>query len=101
MVALLRRQGRAGPLGPDGRDGTAAPGEGRGSGPRDCSGVVDTPMQEAIRDVDIAQFPAVERFRDLHEDGELVEPEVAAMGIWAVLADQSVTTGSVTDLRDR
>ena len=58
-------------------------------------------MQEAIREVDVAQFPAVERFRDLHEDGELVKPDVAAMGIWAVLADQSVTTGSVVDLRHR
>jgi NAD(P)-dependent dehydrogenase (short-subunit alcohol dehydrogenase family) len=41
-------------------------------------GVVDTPMQEAIRSRGPEQFPMVQRFRDLHASGGLASPEGAA-----------------------
>jgi benzil reductase ((S)-benzoin forming) len=62
-------------------------------------GVVATGMQEQVRASDAEDFPAVERFRALHERGELVEPRVAAEGIWSLL-DHDIDTGSVIDLRD-
>jgi hypothetical protein len=37
----------------------------------------------------------------MHDDVRLTAPEVAARGIWDVLDDPSVATGSVVDLRDR
>jgi hypothetical protein len=43
----------------------------------------------------------VQRFRDLHEDGHLVEPADAAAQLWALLDDDTVTTGSRADLRGR
>ncbi len=64
-------------------------------------GVVATPMQEAIRATDETDFPNVARFHQLHEDGDLIDADVAARAFWSLLDDRSVTTGSVTDLRDR
>ncbi|MEE8602462.1 SDR family oxidoreductase [Euzebya tangerina] len=64
-------------------------------------GVVDTPMQAEIRRMDAEQFPRVDKFRQLHADGALVSPEQAARGVWSVLGDASLPTGSVTDLRNR
>jgi NAD(P)-dependent dehydrogenase (short-subunit alcohol dehydrogenase family) len=61
-------------------------------------GVVATPMQADIRMVDEAQFPDVERFRRLHDDDELDDPEVVAARLWAVL-DQDHVNGAVLDLR--
>lgn len=62
-------------------------------------GVVATPMQQRIRGTDEVDFPAVDRFVALHEDGDLVEPEVAARGIWSCL-DRDLGNGEVVDLRD-
>ncbi|WP_370328157.1 SDR family NAD(P)-dependent oxidoreductase [Euzebya sp.] len=62
-------------------------------------GVVDTAMQTAIRRTGDADFPAVERFRRLHADGQLTSPEDAAAGIWAVVQQPDLDTGSVVDLR--
>jgi benzil reductase ((S)-benzoin forming) len=64
-------------------------------------GVVATGMQDLIRSTDERDFPQVGRFHDLYERGELLEPVDAARGLWAVLADPDVTTGTVTDVRDR
>ena len=64
-------------------------------------GVVATPMQQAIRDTDEHDFPGVQRFRDLHEDGQLVAPATAAAQLWALLDDRSVSTGRRVDLRER
>jgi NAD(P)-dependent dehydrogenase (short-subunit alcohol dehydrogenase family) len=63
-------------------------------------GVVDTAMQEQIRSVSADEFPDVERFRRLHADGDLVDPDVAARRFWEVI-EAGVTTGSVIDLRRR
>lgn len=62
-------------------------------------GVVDTNMQQLIRDTDERDFPAVSKFRQLHRDGQLTDPTDAAERIWKVLDRDDLETGSVIDLR--
>lgn len=62
-------------------------------------GVMATAMQEEIRSTDENHFPNVERFRTLHDDGVLVEPEEAAERIWQVI-ERGVKPGAVLDIRD-
>lgn len=64
-------------------------------------GVVATAMQEQIRATDERDFPGVERFHQLHDEGQLQTPETAAERLWALLDDPQVVTGTVTDLRER
>jgi len=61
-------------------------------------GVVATPMQEQIRATDPALFPAVARFKALHEQGELRDPSDAARQLWS-LEDRDLDHGAVIDLR--
>lgn len=61
-------------------------------------GVVATPMQEHIRSMSEEDFPAVEKFRALHRDGGLIDPEDAARGIWSLLG-RDLDNGAVVDLR--
>ncbi|MGH8887011.1 MAG: SDR family NAD(P)-dependent oxidoreductase [Egibacteraceae bacterium] len=62
-------------------------------------GVVATPMQERIRATDPHDFPAVGKFVDLYESGQLCDPEDAAQGIWGLL-DRDLDSGAIVDLRD-
>lgn len=62
-------------------------------------GVVATDMQAAIRDTDVADFPDVERFRELHAAGQLRDPADAAADVWAVIG-RDLPSGTVTDVRD-
>ncbi|MGH8896895.1 MAG: SDR family NAD(P)-dependent oxidoreductase [Egibacteraceae bacterium] len=62
-------------------------------------GVVATPMQERIRTTDPHDFPAVRKFVDLYESGQLRDPKDAARGIWGLL-DRDLDSGAVVDLRD-
>lgn len=62
-------------------------------------GVVATGMQADIRKEDEADFPAVEKFRNLHADDALISPEKAAEGIWQVVRRPEIATGAVVDLR--
>jgi benzil reductase ((S)-benzoin forming) len=62
-------------------------------------GVVGTAMQAEIRAAGEDDFPAVERFRELHETGALADPDDVAGRIWA-LFDRDLPTGTVLDLRD-
>jgi NAD(P)-dependent dehydrogenase (short-subunit alcohol dehydrogenase family) len=62
-------------------------------------GVVATDMQEEIRSTPKRDFPNVDRFHSLHEDGVLSEPEDAADRIWKVI-ERGVDQGSVVDVRD-
>ncbi len=62
-------------------------------------GVVDTPMQDALRTTDEADFPRVAKFRDLHADGRLRPPAEVAAQLWDVL-DEGLDNGAVVDLRD-
>jgi benzil reductase ((S)-benzoin forming) len=50
-------------------------------------GVVATGMQERIRGTDEADFPTVERFRQLHADGALEDADDVAARLWALLDD--------------
>ena len=62
-------------------------------------GVVATAMQEEIRATPAAAFPEVAQFFELHESGELRDPETVAREIWALL-DRDFENGAVIDLRD-
>lgn len=48
-------------------------------------GVVDTPMQEHIREQDSERFPDVEQFRKLKQAGQLAPPETVAEFVWQLL----------------
>lgn len=61
-------------------------------------GVVATAMQEQIRSVPERDFPNVERFHELHDEGKLAEPENAARRVWEAL-ERGIETGSVIDVR--
>ena len=62
-------------------------------------GVVATEMQAEIREQSEDDFPPVERFRRLHADGELRDPDDVARDIWRVV-DSRPESGAVLDLRD-
>ena len=64
-------------------------------------GVVDTPMQDGIRDLDEADFPNVQRFRDLKSEGILRSPEVVARELWDLFRRPDLANGAVLDLRDQ
>lgn len=61
-------------------------------------GVVATAMQDHIRTTDETDFPNVERFVQLHEQGQLREPLDAARDVWAVLTGD-IESGAVLDVR--
>jgi NAD(P)-dependent dehydrogenase (short-subunit alcohol dehydrogenase family) len=62
-------------------------------------GIVETAMQEQIRGSAREDFPEVERFVALHEEGALRPPDAVAPEIWALL-ERGLPNGSVVDLRD-
>lgn len=62
-------------------------------------GVIDTAMQAQIRDMSEEDFPRVQRFRDLHQRGDLVQPEDAADRLWDAV-ESGLEPGAVIDLRD-
>lgn len=61
-------------------------------------GVVATAMQEEIRAIPEEDFPNVERFHELHDEGKLAEPEDAARRVWDAI-ERGIETGSVIDVR--
>lgn len=63
-------------------------------------GVVATGMQERIRETDARDFPGVERFRRLHADGDLAEPDDVARSLWRLVLSEGWQTGDVLDLRE-
>lgn len=63
-------------------------------------GVVATDMQTQIREMSGHDFPNVERFHELHEEGRLADPDDAARKIWDTI-DEGIDTGVVTDIRAR
>jgi NADP-dependent 3-hydroxy acid dehydrogenase YdfG len=48
-------------------------------------GVLNTPMQEELRQTRSESFPQVERFRQLQASGQLVEPQASAQELWQIL----------------
>jgi benzil reductase ((S)-benzoin forming) len=63
-------------------------------------GIVETAMQQEIRDTPPEHFPEVDRFIALHEDGDLREAKEVAQELWDLLAGE-LANGSVLDLRSR
>lgn len=61
-------------------------------------GVVGTAMQERIRTTDEADFPSVDKFKALYEQGALQEASDAAAKVWDVLG-RDLPPGTVTDIR--
>lgn len=61
-------------------------------------GTVDTGMQATLREASQERFPQRQKFRDLHRDGKLSDPDEVARRIWALL-DHGLDNGSVVDLR--
>jgi len=61
-------------------------------------GVVATPMQAEIRATAARDFPEVERFHELHREGQLRDPRVVARELWA-LRERELPNGAVIDLR--
>ncbi|HWF35236.1 MAG TPA: hypothetical protein VG295_07680, partial [Solirubrobacteraceae bacterium] len=59
---------------------------------------VDTGMQDEIRHADEKDFPQRQKFVDLHQGGELADPDEVARKIWA-LVDHGFEQGAVVDLR--
>jgi benzil reductase ((S)-benzoin forming) len=64
-------------------------------------GVVATGMQAMIRATPAHDFPRVQRFRELHAQGQLADADAVATALWDLLDDPSVATGEVVDLRTR
>ena len=62
-------------------------------------GVVDTGMQELIRETDATHFPSVARFHDLKRGGDLADPDTAASKVWTAI-QSGLANGSVVDVRD-
>lgn len=63
-------------------------------------GVVATDMQRQIREMTERDFPNVERFHELHDEGRLADPDDAAKKIWDTI-EEGIDTGAVTDIRNR
>lgn len=62
-------------------------------------GVVATPMQAEIRRTPEEDFPNVERFVELHDSGQLRDPDETARQLWRLL-DGDHPNGAVVDIRD-
>lgn len=63
-------------------------------------GVVDTPMQTLIRETNESDFPSVENFRTLHENGELTSPQEVAQKLYKVISKPELFSGVCLSLRE-
>lgn len=63
-------------------------------------GVVDTPMQTLIRETNESDFPSVENFRALHENGELTSPQEVAQKLGKVINKPELFSGVCLSLRE-
>lgn len=61
-------------------------------------GIIETGMQESIRETDLALFPDRDKFISLHEEGKLAKPEDVAEIIISTLFNNSLLTGSVVTI---
>lgn len=61
-------------------------------------GIIETGMQEAIRETDLALFPERDKFISLHEEGKLAKPNDVAEIILSTLFNNSIVTGSVVTI---
>ncbi len=58
-------------------------------------GVVATAMQDMIRDQHEGHFPNVERFRDLHRDGNLADPAEVGAKFWRLCRRHAIDPGVI------
>lgn len=63
-------------------------------------GVIDTGMQEQMRNTSADHFPGVERFQDLHAQNQLQSPEQAAQLVLAYLQRANFGEHAIGDVRD-
>ncbi|GAB2549172.1 SDR family NAD(P)-dependent oxidoreductase [Rufibacter soli] len=63
-------------------------------------GIIDTEMQEQIREADVDQFSSVQQFRDYKTKGELASPEAAAKKVVQLLENPANAGGVVCSVRD-
>jgi benzil reductase ((S)-benzoin forming) len=73
------------------------------NGAKVCSlapGVIDTDMQVQLRSADASQFPDLENFISLKNDGALISPAEAAARVLAYLARADFGSSPVADVRD-
>ncbi|TXG99089.1 MAG: SDR family oxidoreductase, partial [Rhodocyclaceae bacterium] len=63
-------------------------------------GVVDTEMQAAIRRTEAPDFPLLDRFLALKQEGKLASPEDAAGQMLRFLLSDDFGKAAVVDLRD-
>jgi len=63
-------------------------------------GIVDTDMQQEIRQADVENFPDISRFKNYHAAGELVHPADVATQLLRVLEQSSIFEKKVFSLRD-
>lgn len=63
-------------------------------------GVIDTGMQEKIRGSDANSFPNVERFAQMHEQGQLSSPEAIAEKILRYIAHDDFGATVLDDIRN-
>jgi NAD(P)-dependent dehydrogenase (short-subunit alcohol dehydrogenase family) len=75
----------------------------RPNGAKVCSlapGVIDTDMQVQLRGSDPGQFPDIDYFTGIKEQGVLTSPEEAARRVIAYLARDDFGSNPVGDVRD-
>jgi len=63
-------------------------------------GVIDTPMQEEIRNTSIKNFPSRDRFVGLHQAGELLAGDEAARKVIKLLNESSLRSEVLLSLRN-
>jgi benzil reductase ((S)-benzoin forming) len=61
-------------------------------------GIIETGMQESIRETDLALFPDRDKFISLHEEGKLAKPEDVAEIILRTIFNKAIVTGSVVTI---
>jgi benzil reductase ((S)-benzoin forming) len=63
-------------------------------------GIVDTAMQEKIRNTDEADFPNLHKFIEIHEKNLLTSPDGAAEKILRFFLSEEIETGELYDIRN-
>ncbi|WP_425637807.1 SDR family NAD(P)-dependent oxidoreductase [Algoriphagus yeomjeoni] len=63
-------------------------------------GIVDTQMQEEIRQADELDFPQIDRFKSYKENGDLSSPELVASKITYLLANENEFQDVIQDVRN-
>ncbi|RNI29525.1 SDR family NAD(P)-dependent oxidoreductase [Rufibacter immobilis] len=63
-------------------------------------GIIDTEMQEQIREASVEQFSSVQQFRDYKTQGALASPEEAAQKIIRLMKEPQIARGVVCSVRD-